>query len=75
MNNKNLGGGNWHEYDFRIAGNSEYHKALLRQMIGLPAKLPGEKSEISKTPRPGQTNSSKTSHRGYMPGYFQQGKG
>jgi hypothetical protein len=39
---------NWQELDFKVAsdytyGSPEYYRTLLRQMIGLPELLPGEK--------------------------------
>lgn len=70
MNQKNLGGGNWHEFDFRIAGDSEYYKALLRQMIGVPSALPGEKSEVSQQKPNRQRHPHKRSSEGDMSGFL-----
>lgn len=74
MKEKNLGAGRWHEYDFRIAGNSEFYKALLRQMVGLPAKLPGENGENQQSLGVNKRQSHKISDRRNMSGFFHQGK-
>lgn len=43
---------NWQEFDFRVAsdlskGTPEYYRELLRNMLGIPSNLPGEKNAIS----------------------------
>ena len=74
-----MNGKNWQELDFRVAsdythGSPEYYRTLLRQMIGLPTLLPGEKSEIHKQQSNKQKHISAKSGEGYMSSFLQQGK-
>jgi hypothetical protein len=70
---------NWQELDYKVAsdythGSPEYYRTLLRQMIGIPNLLPGEKNDTpTKQYRP--PNSPKISRRGNMPGFFHKGQG
>ena len=73
-----MNGKHWEELDFRVAsdythGSPEYYRTLLRQMIGIPNLLPGEKSEtkLPKTSR--KRSSSKISDRRNMSDIFYQG--
>jgi hypothetical protein len=67
-----MNGKNWQELDYRIAsdythGSPEYYRELLRNMIGIPSLLPGEKRDLS-TKRHHSPNSSKIPNRRNMPG-------
>lgn len=73
-----MNGKNWQELDFRVAsdythGSPEYYRTLLRQMIGLPTLLPGEKSEVHKQKSDRQKNTNRKSDKGYMSSFLQQG--
>ena len=74
-----MNGKNWQELDFKIAsdythGSPEYHRSRLRQILGLPIFLPGEKGDFS-TKRHHSSNPSKVSRRGNVPGIFYKGQG
>jgi hypothetical protein len=67
-----MNGKKWQELDYRIAsdythGSPEYYRELLRNMIGIPSLLPGEKRDLS-TKRHNSPNSSKIPNRRNMPG-------
>ena len=70
---------NWQELDYKVAsdythGSPEYYRTLLRQMIGVPKLLPGEKNDsITKQYR--SPNTSKIPLRRNMSGFFHQSKG
>lgn len=64
---------NWQELDFKIAsdythGSPEYYRTLLRQMVGIPTLLPGEKNDISNKFKP--TTANKVSGGGYMSSFL-----
>ena len=70
-----MNGKNWQELDFRVAsdythGSPEYYRTLLRQMIGLPNLLPGEKSEVSQQKPNRQRHPHKRSSEGDMSGFL-----
>lgn len=72
-----MNGKNWQELDFRVAsdythGSPEYYRTLLRQMIGLPNLLPGEKSENKQSKSGHARRSGKIPHRRNMPGFFHE---
>lgn len=74
-----MNGKNWQELDFKIAsdythGSPEYYRELLRNMIGIPSLLPGEKSDIS-TKRYQSPNTSKISGGGIMSGFLHKSQG
>ena len=67
---------NWQELDYRVAsdytyGSPEYYRSVLRKMVGIPELLPGEKNDTSAK-RSEQTDTSKTSVRGHMSGFFRK---
>ena len=73
-----MNGKNWQELDYRVAsdythGSPEYYRELLRNMIGIPSLLPGEKRDLS-TKRHQSPNTSKISSRGIMSGFLHKGK-
>jgi hypothetical protein len=75
-----MNGKNWQELDFKVAsdythGSPEDHRTRLRQLIGIPTFLPGEKSEVQEPKRNRQTHHSKTSKRRNLPSYLQQDEG
>jgi len=70
---------NWKELDYRVAsdythGSPEYYRTLLRQMIGLPKFLPGEKGDISQQQHIKRDSVAGTPKR-HMSSDVQQGKG
>jgi hypothetical protein len=69
---------NWQELDFKVAsdythGSPEYYRTLLRQMIGIPNLLPGEKNDTS-TKQYKSSNIDQISNGGYMSGILHKGK-
>lgn len=75
-----MNGKNWQELDFNVAsdytyGSPEDHRTRLRQLIGIPTFLPGEKSEVQEPNRNRQTHYSKTLKRRNLSSDLQQGKG
>ena len=64
----------WQELDYKVAsdythGSPEYYRTLLRQMIGIPNLLPGEKNDLS-TKQYRSPNSAKVPSRRNMSGFF-----
>jgi len=73
-----MNGKNWQELDFKVAsdysgGSPEYYRTLLRQMLGLPNLLPGEKSENQQPIKNKQTRTNKVSATRNMSGFFHKG--
>ena len=73
-----MNGKHWKELDYRVAsdytyGSPEYYRTILRQAIGLPDLLPGEKNENSKSNRHKKRRSIKIPHGRNLPGFFYQG--
>ena len=70
---------NWKELDYRVAsdythGSPEYYRTLLRQMVGIPKFLPGEKGDISQQQHIQRDTVAGTSERS-MPSKIHKGKG
>jgi hypothetical protein len=68
----------WQELDYKVAsdythGSPEYYRTLLRQMIGVPNLLPGEKND-SSTEQHRPPNTSKVPRGGNMSGFLYKGK-
>lgn len=73
-----MNGKNWQELDFKIAsdythGSPEYHRSRLRQILGLPIFLPGEKGDNS-TKRHHSSNTHKIFDGRNMPSFVYKGK-
>jgi len=69
---------NWQELDFKVAsdythGSPEYYRTLLRQMIGIPNLLPGEKNDISSKQYKSPTT-PKAPRGGNMSGFLYKGQ-
>lgn len=78
MDNTNPGAKNWQELPLKVAsdytyGSPEYHNWLLRQIVGIPKKLPGEKSEVHEPQSTDKRTSAKIPSRRNMPDIFYQG--
>ena len=70
-----MNGKNWQELDYKVAsdytfGGPEYYRTLLRQSIGLPNLLPGEKNENPKPTKHNKRRSDKISDGGHMSGFL-----
>ena len=70
---------NWQELDFKVAsdythGSPEYYRSVLRNMVGIPNLLPGEKND-NRTKQFNTPNSPATFGRGYMPSNLYKSKG
>ena len=70
----------WESLDFNVAsdytyGSPEYHRTMLRQNIGLPNLLPGEKSfDHHKKKRHGKRNFPEISFKRFMQSDLFKGK-
>jgi hypothetical protein len=72
-----MNGKHWQELDYNVAsdytfGGPEYYRTLLRQSIGLPNLLPGEKNENSKPVKRIKRRLGKVSDGGHMSGFLHQ---
>lgn len=70
---------NWKELDFKVAsdythGGPEYYRTRLRQMLGIPTLLPGEKNDL-RTKRHHTPNSTEIPSRRNMSSFFHKNKG
>jgi hypothetical protein len=75
-----MNGKKWASLDFNVAsdythGTPEYYRTLLRQMVGIPSFLPGEKPvDIHKTAGHGKTDPSEILIRGNVSRNIHKGK-